>query len=216
MKFAAKWKRVWPAGLLIGFFGLCVLILFPVYRRAVEQARPHSCQSNLKQIWRAIRMYQEDYDERLPLAVLNPASSTQANPSLAYGWADAQQPYLGSPEPFQCFEASGDNNGPFKPWQSGYTDYFLNSQLAGTRAGKLKFIENTVLLAEGNDDLDIADARYAMPSLPPLWRENAPAPSHRHLGGANYAFVDGHVKWFRHDHVPGTQAPRVGVFTFRP
>jgi prepilin-type processing-associated H-X9-DG protein len=49
-------------------------------------------------------------------------------------------------------------------------------------------------------------------SLPPAKVESKPGEG-PHTGGGNFAYVDGHVKWVRDDHVPppNTGAWAVGV-----
>jgi prepilin-type N-terminal cleavage/methylation domain-containing protein/prepilin-type processing-associated H-X9-DG protein len=51
---------------VIAVIALLAAILFPVFAQAREKARQTTCLSNLKQIGLAMRMYETDYDERLP------------------------------------------------------------------------------------------------------------------------------------------------------
>lgn len=51
---------------VIAIIAILAAILFPVFARAREAARKASCQSNLKQIGVAVKMYQQDNDEFLP------------------------------------------------------------------------------------------------------------------------------------------------------
>ena len=48
---------------VIAIISILAAILFPVFAQAREKARSASCQSNLRQIGLAIRMYSQDYDE---------------------------------------------------------------------------------------------------------------------------------------------------------
>ena len=50
---------------VIAIIAILAAILFPVFAQAREKARETSCISNLKQIGLALRMYSQDYDERL-------------------------------------------------------------------------------------------------------------------------------------------------------
>jgi len=49
---------------VIAIIAILAAILFPVFAQAREAARKASCQSNLKQIGLALKMYAQDYDER--------------------------------------------------------------------------------------------------------------------------------------------------------
>src|SRR2546423_15292818 len=48
---------------VIAIIAILAAILFPVFAQAREAARKASCQSNLKQIGLALKMYAQDYDE---------------------------------------------------------------------------------------------------------------------------------------------------------
>lgn len=51
---------------VIAIIAILAAILFPVFARAREKARQASCQSNLKQLALATKMYMQDYDDRCP------------------------------------------------------------------------------------------------------------------------------------------------------
>lgn len=50
---------------VIAIIAILAAILFPVFARAREAARATTCKSNLRQIGLAVKMYINDYDERL-------------------------------------------------------------------------------------------------------------------------------------------------------
>ncbi len=50
---------------VIAIIAILAAILFPVFARAREKARQASCQSNLKQLALASKMYMSDYDSRV-------------------------------------------------------------------------------------------------------------------------------------------------------
>ena len=55
---------------VIAIIAILAAILFPVFARARENARRTSCLSNLKQIGLGVLQYTQDYDEKLPDALL--------------------------------------------------------------------------------------------------------------------------------------------------
>jgi len=194
---------------VIAIIAILAAILFPVFARARENARRASCQSNLKQIALGVFMYDQDYDEKLPLVNGDPNSATSGNP---YGWADALQPYLKSTQIFQCpSESQGPSSGPTVP---GYSDYWMNSLASSTADAQFDAPAMTVLLGDGGYDAAgttpgtnvNSSARYYSSGGVPTGGCSSSTPSatlatlpnggaHRHLTGANIAFADGHVKW---------------------
>lgn len=54
--------------IVIAIISILAAILFPVFARAREQARKAACQSNLKQLGLAVMMYLQDNDEKYPYA----------------------------------------------------------------------------------------------------------------------------------------------------
>ena len=78
---------------VIAIIAILAAILFPVFARARENARRSSCQSNLKQIGLGIIQYNQDYDEKFPLALYD---------NYQGAWPLTIQPYIKSVQVFQC------------------------------------------------------------------------------------------------------------------
>lgn len=192
---------------VVVIIGVLAAMLMPVFHRPGENAPRSSCQQYMRQIGLAIKQYRSDYDERLPLiALLN---------SSAFGWADAVYPYARNHQLFQCPSEKTSKEPAANAGRRGYTDYWYNAHVSGLNAEKLRFAASTILLGEGNDGQELTDARYVKYSLAPDWYKDEEKPSFRHLGGANYAFVDGHVKWTRPETIT-TARPGKDNFTFLP
>ena len=186
---------------VIAIIAILAAILFPVFARARENARRSSCQSNLKQIALGIKQYTQDYDERFPNADTLTVSVT--NP----GWAYAIQPYIKSEQLFQC---PSETNPPPSPSPNtleqravtpGFSDYYINYNVAAQNEAQFNFTSNTVMTGEGAQGggsfTGVAGtANYNRRSV-----EGNSTGSVRHLEGGNYAFVDGHVKWLRPEKV---------------
>ncbi len=156
-----------------------VLSLSPFFARQRENDSykpPRTvCLSNLRQMSLGMMQYTKDYDEKLP-----PAKNKSG------GWADLIFPYVKSTQLFQCPAEQGSADKT--------SDYFFNSRLSGVSMGKLPAPNLTISLGDGLPDQPF-DANLSQ--LPAAWIGDFTSPANRHLDGANYAFADGHVKWFK-------------------
>ena len=180
--------------------------------RMGESARRQSCASELKILGIAMQQYMGDYNDRLPPFVIGGTTVTSfAIGSTRVGWADAVTPYVhGEPVP-RCPSDDTPQGWP-NPLKSGYTSYWFNSNLSASSGGEITRKEAVILLGEGGAP-DTTDATYSKSSLSPSWISDWNSPAQRHLGGANYLFVDGHVKWLQPEEIStGAQ----GMYTFNP
>ncbi len=184
---------IWEVLVIVAVLAITAAILLPAGGRARPNAYRASCNSNLKQIGLAFAQYAQDFDTKTP-----PIANARG------GWAQLLSPYVKSEAIFQCPSAGGD--------KTGTTDYFFNARLASAK-NKLAFDSKakstTILSGEGEDD---QDASANLSQLPAAWRTDEKSPAWRHLDGANYLFVDGHVKWFKPAKIFG--APDAATPTF--
>jgi len=198
---------------VLALVGILAMVLIPIFSRKRENAKQPSCQSNLKQISLGIFQYTQDYEEKYP--IIN-VKDTGINEQNRFGWADAIQPYLKSTRIYCCpdqIRSGARDESVKKPSDRDYTDYFLNRRLAGIEQGAVNNVAATIMLGDGNDGTDAANARYSFSTLPAGWRTYKNSPSHRHLEGANYAFADGHVKWMKPENVTDKK-PDGKTYTF--
>jgi prepilin-type N-terminal cleavage/methylation domain-containing protein/prepilin-type processing-associated H-X9-DG protein len=91
---------------VIAIIAILAAILFPVFAQAREAARKATCQSNLKQFMAGIIMYQQDYDDCMPLAV---TGANQIGPAIAaqynvpeFGVHAQVMPYVKNRGVFAC------------------------------------------------------------------------------------------------------------------
>ena len=221
-------------------FIIAFAIIHPLWYQAEYHLQSFYCSGNLTQINQGIMLYSQDYDGRLPPAIL---------PGKTVGWAMALQPYMTSYPAFQCpgekwkddhsssvvkamrsfTQAKGiSSQETFQPDQPGFTDYWLNGNLAGVKDKdwgpfltndnkKVSNPEQVIILGDGDGDgkSPQSTASYSLNQLPSIWRASSDSPVKRHMGGANYAFLDGHVKWLKPEQV--SQLPtskKRPVYTF--
>ena len=196
---------------VIAIIAILAAILFPVFARARENARRSSCQSNLKQIGLGVLQYVQDYDESYPPTAIN--NSGPYSSSRPFAWCDALQPYLKSTQIYQC---PSESTGQGTLVSGDYTDYFYNSLMSRTNQSVLSETSRTILIGEskskparaalnGCGSANIAGS--AVPMCGPDSRVQTltntgggftgdTADVRRHLEGGNWAFADGHVKWY--------------------
>jgi prepilin-type processing-associated H-X9-DG protein len=205
-------------------------ILFPVFARARENARRASCMSNLKQLALGTMQYTQDYDERLPGSADDSDDGTAGpqNPNKPENyWFGKLQPYLKSTQIFLC-PSDVPYSSTYNPAGKTFESYTVGSwwcntvsygwnynglTLAASPLGNLYTYGGLSLAAVDNTSevVMMADNGGKATNIPHYvisCREGTPsddtktsAPTAIHLDGANFAFVDGHVKWNK---IPGT------------
>ncbi len=181
-------KWVLPASLLLIGWSISQ----PLVNRSHGNGQRMQCQSNLKQIGLGFMQYLQDYDDRFP-----PLSAENQ------GWAESLQPYLKSPQIFQCPQVSNATD-------KFTSDYFFNARLAGLPRKQIQTGALTILLGEG---LDNGATNSHFSEMPLDWASDENSPTHRHLDGSNWAWVDGHVKWLRPQKIT-IKKPQENYFTF--
>ena len=218
------WTRVEAVGVLgvAGTLGAIVLPvaahggLFDVFSRARENARRSSCQSNLKQLGLGLIQYTQDYDEKMPFAAspgmggdvtMDPGSSPPP-----FGWADALYPYIKTKQVFICPSERNPNAENFS--SRGFTDYWLNRAIAGKPLSIMVSPAQSLSMGDGDGGSPASTARYNIASLPSGWKTTPRSPARRHLNGANYAFLDGHVKAFPPEQISSASVAKTGNPTF--
>ena len=190
---------------VIAIIAILASILFPVFSRARAKARQTSCLSNLKQLGLAELMYNQDNDEQFTIAT---PTWTPAPADQGITWDQALIPYMKNEEILICPDnksecaATGHSERRRGYAQTRYTTLYYD----GTQwwiwnyEGLYPAPANTVLLAEKGAygpahcaDASVEDYMQAGQSddYKPAGRVNP-----RHNNGNNFAFVDGHAKWF--------------------
>jgi prepilin-type N-terminal cleavage/methylation domain-containing protein/prepilin-type processing-associated H-X9-DG protein len=180
---------------VIAIIGILAAILFPVFARARENARRASCQSNVKQMGLALTQYIQDYDERyIPSAK---PYGYYADPQVF--WYDLLDPYLKSKQILQCPSLKPEAVSPVA-YGWNYNNFgYHDSTTTGfsTHSSNVNCPASTIIIGDNNAD-PLDGAWYAIYDAATV---NGTAATmvyvaDRHLGGGNYLFCDGHVKFF--------------------
>jgi prepilin-type N-terminal cleavage/methylation domain-containing protein/prepilin-type processing-associated H-X9-DG protein len=200
---------------VIAIIAILAAILFPVFARARENARRSSCQSNLKQLGLGLMQYTQDYDEKFPMQRSNDF------------WAGLTS-YIKSDQIYQCPSATTEGWMKFGPRVYGTDDWNINGNtrqayawndklrvvssggqngVAGslsavvTPSQTIMFLDWTAYEDNPRGLYAAADLKWAMDNA----KTNNTAARQwqgitRHLEGANFCFIDGHVKWLNPVH----------------
>jgi len=196
---------------VIAIIAILAAILFPVFAKAREKARQSSCMSNVKQITLGLLQYTQDYDERVPMRY-NESVTTIRFPNLIL-------PYIKNTQIFRC--PSKSNSGtfaaPIGTIQNSYASPGGSPAhpaspcaVCGATCSRNHFIMNgwTCLPLASMDDPSNIICLHELGSPGAAHTDwdsgvhtRAEAYSNGdptycpHNGGANYGFMDGHVKW---------------------
>ena len=216
---------------VIAIISLLAAILFPVFSQARESARRSACQSNLKQIGLGLMQYTQDNDERLPVNGANQYMRGYA--SRLYPYIKNTQVFLcpsapesTGPGKFTISYAANRNFSSSTSHLAALSESPKTVMLVEIFGSPWARITNTStddsprtsgVTKAGNSGWDTVDpgngsgyprARLVTGSLGGQTfdaRNETDEP--RHLGGANYVFADGHVKWLKAEFVsPGSNA----------
>ncbi len=111
-------------GCIISPFIILSAILYPVFNEARNTAKQSACLSNTKQIGLAMRLYTDDNDGKMPMAV---------------SWRTSLRPYVKADSVFTCINAKTRDYS-----------YAMNSALNGYQTAILSDAPNTVFAFESD------------------------------------------------------------------
>lgn len=196
---------------VIAIIAILAAILFPVFAQAREKARQASCQSNLKQIGIALKMYVQDYDERWPNSQNGPACCSNGQTGSSglnfgfNGWvSNVLMPYTKNQQIYRC--PSIQNSGFNDPWNGGTattngpntTSYAYNYvSIQGVREAQFDDVAGAIIMADSSTAW--WDCRYesgcGWRTRDWSWHINRQFKlTEYHNMKNDYLFEDGHVK----------------------
>lgn len=200
---------------VIAIISILAAILFPVFARVRENARRTSCLSNLKQMGLAMMQYTQDYDDKF-----------LRTPTISGGfgtWATTLAPYLKSIQILRCpSQARGDGAAITYLPRADYSYHAwycigannearapIEARTPGSTIGLATLTRPSVsvifmdsftwdarnIINTGNGAGD-THCRINGRCTPARIITNGNI-MERHLDGVNYAFADGHAKWYK-------------------
>ena len=212
---------------VIAIIAILAAILFPVFARARENARRSSCQSNMKQLALGIIQYTQDYDEMYPLATTGRTSTPVGWADASFPYIKSYQVFQCPSEPSPPPATASDSTdggytdywyNPALSWNRSLSAPAYNTGLSmaslaqssltimlgggGSAAGNATYRANGCTLS-GTIGSSALNAPSATSSCSSTGFANvgglggSARPHVIHLGGNNYAFADGHVKWYK-------------------
>jgi prepilin-type N-terminal cleavage/methylation domain-containing protein/prepilin-type processing-associated H-X9-DG protein len=187
---------------VIAIIAILAAILFPVFAQAREKARQTSCLSNEKQIMLAELQYVQDYD------------GTHIHMwDFGQPWTVLLDPYIKNKQVWLCPSDAWDR-GPGVdsvsysmnfPWPySGWgwnpdSPQFLMSP-AGSADSTIVAPASTIFMTERPNWYHQFTQSWAAEVFHDYGEFNmVGGGATQHNGGTNYAFCDGHAKWFKKD-----------------
>jgi prepilin-type N-terminal cleavage/methylation domain-containing protein/prepilin-type processing-associated H-X9-DG protein len=188
---------------VIAIIAILAAILFPVFARAREKARQASCQSNQKQIMLGLIMYMSDYDGSL-MGVRHGNQCGDGRgcwPDRWYTWRMVLQPYAKNVQIFDCPSLSpgwSENNGTTK-FDVPSASYGMNNRFCGgcgwnvwRKAERIAEPAQQIIICDHmNVDANVFCGNGGGGHLNNL----TGCIRQPHNGGADYAYLDGHVKF---------------------
>ena len=149
------------------------------------------CQSNLRHLGLALRVYASDNDEKFP-----------SHTAKYGGWEQLLSPYIKDAPVFSCPSTT----------DSSSTGYFTNARLSGVKRTRLAAPASVILGGDGAG----WPSTY-LTDLPTSWRKTATSPAWRHFDGANYLMADGTVKWLKSAEIAiGSSSKNQPTFEVKP
>jgi prepilin-type N-terminal cleavage/methylation domain-containing protein/prepilin-type processing-associated H-X9-DG protein len=173
---------------VIAIIAILAALLLPALARAKQRAVATKCLNNLKQIGLASMMHVNDNEDSLPL------SSHEGQ-----SWVATLQPDLAGTNLHYC--SLDTNTARFSSY--AVNDFLLPPDPAGSRPQYSKYTtvpspSDTLMMAESGAGITTDHFHFTDPDADPPAYEPTPfffaVTVKRHLDGANYLFVDGHVE----------------------
>lgn len=199
---------------VIAIIAILAAILFPVFMQVKDKARQSACFSNMKQIGVGTMQYLSDYNETYPFFRMGDGWNSPGKWQST--WSYILQRYISTAKVFQCPSGANNPAGPMFPvsWNLGIRHDYLTPAYGWPHNPKGLYLFGC-LDWYGNPPWPAAKtSEVRTPSRVVMVYETMPGyypgycygwfwPTYYargiHNGGCNFAFGDGHARWYRTD-----------------
>ena len=173
---------------VIAIIAILASMLLPALQKARAKALQISCTSNLKQTALGWSMYTSDFDQKIPLARLWTINGEMIT------WKRVIFPYVNEWKLYECptkpgtwVSACGGSDWPsLGPKIHALSGLAYNYHIGNSTLSSVTRPTETLLMG----DIRACHQFVNQLSWLPSWFAD------RHNNGGNYAWCDGHVKWF--------------------
>jgi prepilin-type N-terminal cleavage/methylation domain-containing protein/prepilin-type processing-associated H-X9-DG protein len=201
---------------VIAIIAILAAILFPVFAQARESARKTSCLSNFKQRALGVLMYNQDYDGVYPLG--KDICCATAPPPEVICYPLRLQPYIKNMDVFSCPSMTKPAivDAPGWGFHRGFPlheicnmNVFVHNPLRSSPPPGMAYngAASEGEITKPAETVMFYDVRQYQSPNPigwglylsgseAMWLINSFDIVHIHNEGSNFAWADGHVKWF--------------------
>ena len=187
---------------VLAIIGVLAGLLLPTLARAKRKARDITCVSQLRQLGMAVRMYADDFQNRLPAAEILPTMPADAAHPLPR-ICDVLGPYVGKNNPSTntsvlVFKCPADDLNRYARQGSSYE---WNTELNGhrmdeTRTRNFRIVSITIVNGEEVAHTDETKELLFPPTTTPLLLDYDDFHPRPPKPGKNVVYMDGHVAGF--------------------
>ena len=205
---------------VIAIIAILAAMLLPALNQAKAKALQINCAANQKQIGLGARMYSSDNDNMLVALTQAPQGVDHTQDGNRWSWRALVFSYINSEKVFNCpgkpnYEYTGAKAGKTEKGEATIASGYSWTNVHGMGPGPDPIHSRSeTLVAKPTEAITVSDhgprfhlaspdnavgfSRLNAPVIPAKHKEA----STRHNNGANYVFVDGHVKWFTPQAIP--------------
>ncbi len=194
---------------VIGIIALLIAIALPVIGGVRKRAQATTCLSNTKQYALAMQAYTQDYDGNYPIESTALYIKGHSEAGDVIDWYQLLLPYTKGKSLHCPLRELRDNEIETISTVGYAMNSDLNDDVVGDKDSKYSTGKNEAIILFQSRQVTLFDARVGITARNtpdfkfPEENEDGrlrklTAGYVRHNGGGNYAFADGHAKWFRY------------------